>query len=240
MAHDTPPDLRELLPFVLDGQQLRTLADPEPLFSAADLCAMIGHTDPRRAVGDNLDPDEWVKVDLRRHIVAGRADSDSHSGIGGMAHPGYGAQHLTMVTESGAWALIFASQVPGARRVRKWVTSEVLPSIRQRGYYATPTVARELHERLAGFALTADAVLASSRARAERQLSAGVEPTPADRDAELREVRSLVDMAQHARALLSVLQLDGPVAVPEAVLRLAESAGVPVPGGAHGLDPWRR
>jgi len=47
-------------------------------------------------------------------------------------------------------------------------------------------------------------------------------------------------MAQHARSLLSGLRLQGPVAVPEFVLRLAESAGVPVPGGAHGLDPWRR
>jgi prophage antirepressor-like protein len=226
MAHDTPPDLQRFAEgaFSLD---VETLPDGSLRYLAPGLARGLGY----RTAADML---RTVPEDQKGYAPARTLGGD---------------QHVSWISERFLYQLIgqrSPADIPDpAVRARvdafqAWIFGEVLPSIRQRGYYATPTVARELHERLAGFALTADAVLASGRARAERQLLAGVEQTPADRDAELREVRSLVDMARHARALLSGLQLDGPVAVPESVLRLAESAGVPVPGGAHGLDPWRR
>lgn len=46
-----------------------------------------------------------------------------------------GRQEMTFVTESGLYALIFGSKLPQAKEFKKWVTSEVLPSIRQNGGY---------------------------------------------------------------------------------------------------------
>ena len=49
-----------------------------------------------------------------------------------------GKQELTFVNESGMYALIFQSRKPQARAFRKWVTGEVLPSLRKYGYYVAP------------------------------------------------------------------------------------------------------
>lgn len=143
MTDHTRPDQGKLLPFQLDGTPLRVLpatGDHPDLFAATDLCTMLGHSDPSAAVRDHLDLDEYQNVDL---VSAGRPDSDSHSGTL-TATPGHGPQQLLMVTESGAWALLITSRLPHARRIRKWITSEVLPSIRRTGLYATDDTMRWL------------------------------------------------------------------------------------------------
>ena len=43
---------------------------------------------------------------------------------------------VNVINESGLYSLIFGSQLPAAKKFRKWVTSEVLPSIRKHGYYS--------------------------------------------------------------------------------------------------------
>jgi prophage antirepressor-like protein len=58
--------------------------------------------------------------------------------LGSLGGPGRegGAQTLTIINESGLYNLIFRSNKPEAKRFRKWVTSEVLPSIRKTGAYS--------------------------------------------------------------------------------------------------------
>ena len=51
-----------------------------------------------------------------------------------------GKQDLTIINESGLYALIFGSKLETAKRFKHWVTSEVLPSIRKHGIYATDNV----------------------------------------------------------------------------------------------------
>lgn len=51
-----------------------------------------------------------------------------------------GKQDLTIINESGLYALIFGSKLESAKRFKKWVTSEVLPAIRKHGIYATDNV----------------------------------------------------------------------------------------------------
>ena len=50
----------------------------------------------------------------------------------------FGDKEMWLVSESGFYALVFQSRKPFAKVIRKWVTSEVLPSIRKTGMYAVP------------------------------------------------------------------------------------------------------
>ena len=88
----------------------------EPWFAAKDVCELLGLDDSRQAVS-RLDDDE-----------KGVINSDT---LGGK-------QELTFVNESGMYALIFQSRKPQARAFRRWVTGEVLPSLRKYGYYVAP------------------------------------------------------------------------------------------------------
>ena len=92
------------------------MVDGEPWFAAKDVCELLGLDNSRQAVS-RLDDDE-----------KGVINSDT---LGGK-------QELTFVNESGMYALIFQSRKPQARAFRKWVTGEVLPSLRKYGYYVAP------------------------------------------------------------------------------------------------------
>ena len=100
-----------------DGASIRMqMVNGEPWFAAKDLCELLGLDNSRQAVS-RLDDDE-----------KGVISSDT---LGGK-------QELTFVSESGMYALIFQSRKPQARAFRKWVTGEVLPSLRKYGYYVAP------------------------------------------------------------------------------------------------------
>ncbi|SFU36248.1 BRO family, N-terminal domain [Porphyromonadaceae bacterium KHP3R9] len=93
-------------------QEIRSIIiDSEPWFVAKDVCDTLGHTNPSVAI-KMLDDDERGKKSLGRQ---------------GMAW---------VVNESGLYALILRSNKPYARQFRKWITSEVLPSLRKRGHYS--------------------------------------------------------------------------------------------------------
>jgi prophage antirepressor-like protein len=88
--------------------------DKEPLFCAADVAKAINIVNPRQAIA-TLDEDDVRKIDttdkLNRH------------------------QSTNFLTESGLYTLIIRSSRPEAKQFRKWITSEVLPSIRRTGGY---------------------------------------------------------------------------------------------------------
>lgn len=90
--------------------------DGEPWFVLADVCAVLGHGNPSLAAR-SLDADE-------KHTL---------SNLKGIAGPQ--VQSLIVISESGLYSLILSSRKEGAKRFKKWVTSEVLPSIRKTGSY---------------------------------------------------------------------------------------------------------
>lgn len=102
-------------PFLFDGEITVRVIDRDgaPWFVAADVCRALGLTNAAEAV-KTLDEDE-------RSI----STTDTNAG----------SREVLIVSESGLYALIFKSRKPNAARFRKWVTSEVLPSIRQTGSY---------------------------------------------------------------------------------------------------------
>ena len=75
-----------------------------------------------------------------------------------------GEQYMTIINESGVYSLVFSSKLPGAKKFKRWVTSEVLPAIRKQGAYLPPAAADKLAE---GFQALADQVTALSNRVAE-------------------------------------------------------------------------
>lgn len=90
----------------------------EPWFVAKDVCDVLGLSKSRDAVA-RLDEDEKQRCPLLLD-AAGRPNE------------------MTIVSESGLYSLILQSRKPEAKAFKKWVTSEVLPSIRKYGYYIAP------------------------------------------------------------------------------------------------------
>ncbi|MEH2458292.1 BRO-N domain-containing protein [Nostoc sp.] len=91
-----------------------------------------------RFVGTAIDP-WWVGADvceiLEINISQTRRLDDDEKGLRLVQTPG-GSQEMLVVNESGLYSLVLGSRKPQAKRFKKWVTSEVLPSIRQTGSYA--------------------------------------------------------------------------------------------------------
>ena len=110
--------MSDVIAFSFENNKVRTLGTPEtPLFIAADVCAALKHSNPRQALRDNVDPEDQIKVEIETNG---------------------GRQTVNAVNESGLYALIFGSKLDTAKRFKRWVTSEVLPTIRRTGRYEAP------------------------------------------------------------------------------------------------------
>lgn len=94
------------------------MQDDQPWFVAHDVCHALEYSNASKAIADHLDDDERSTV----------TNSESRNGGG----------KLTIINESGLYALVLRSRKPEARKFAKWVTSEVLPSIRKTGQYTAP------------------------------------------------------------------------------------------------------
>ena len=100
---------------------VRTTGTPEePWFCAADVCKALGYANGRDAVAKHVDEGDVAKCDTPTTNQFG-----SEVII-----------QMTYVNESGLYALIFGSKLPSAKAFKKWVTSEILPSIRKTGQYS--------------------------------------------------------------------------------------------------------
>lgn len=103
--------------FNYQSHEVRTVElNGEPWFVLKDVCAVLGLGTVSK-VADRLDADE--------------------KGMNQIHTPG-GMQDVTVINESGLYNVILRSDKPEAKPFRKWVTSEVLPSIRKHGAYMTP------------------------------------------------------------------------------------------------------
>ena len=127
--------------FKYENNDVRTVEmNGEPWFVLKDVCKALGIA-KYRDVADRLDADERAPV---------RVDT-----LGG-------AQEMTCINESGLYSVILRSDKPAAKPFRKWVTSEVLPSIRKNGGYIAG------QEQLSPEELMAKALLVANKTLAER------------------------------------------------------------------------
>jgi prophage antirepressor-like protein len=131
---------QQLVPFDFEGRPVRVVTDSqgEPWFVAADVLATIGLD--RKAL-ERLDDDE--------------------KGVSSIHTPG-GGQEMTTVNEPGLYTLVLGSRKAEAKRFKRWVTHEVLPSIRKNGSYAVPSAIASLpaptQDRVTALLLIGEAV----------------------------------------------------------------------------------
>ena len=98
--------------FNFHGQEVRTLTiDDEPWFVGKDVADILGYQNGSR--------------DINRHVD----DEDRQNYQNGT----FGNRGVTVINESGLYSLILSSKLPQAKEFKRWVTSEVLPSIRKQG-----------------------------------------------------------------------------------------------------------
>ncbi len=135
--------MTKIIPFLFEYEHtLRgIIRDGDPWFILADVCRILEIGNPSDAAR-RLDDDERydLTIDQLSGLTVGNADGQSGltlDNIEGQSPKG-GARRWTIVNESGLYALIMTSRKPAAKKFRKWVTSEVIPSIRKTGKYEMP------------------------------------------------------------------------------------------------------
>lgn len=112
--------------FNFKGQQVRTVTiDEEPYFVGKDVTDILGYANTRDALHKHVDGEDKNTVAIRDGIKRGNPNQ-------------------TVINESGLYSLILASKLPQAKEFKRWVTSEVLPSIRKHGAYMTPAKIEEV------------------------------------------------------------------------------------------------
>ena len=104
--------------------EIRTInLDGTPWFVGKDVAVILGYSNSRKAIIDHVDEED-----------KGVTKCDT---LGG-------SQELTVINESGLYSLVLSSKLPTAKKFKRWVTSEVLPSIRKHSAYMTPEKLEEV------------------------------------------------------------------------------------------------
>lgn len=98
------------------GEIRTVIKDGEPWFVGRDVALALGYAKPENAVMVHIDDDDKTLT-----LIQGRCST--------------GSQNTTIINESGLYSLVLSSKQPNAKKFKKWVTSEVLPSIRKNGGY---------------------------------------------------------------------------------------------------------
>ena len=107
--------------------QIRTCTvDGETYFVGKDVASALGYINPNKAMIDHVDNEDKL---TSRIVMAGQN------------------RQVVVINESGLYALILSSKLESARRFKRWVTSEVLPAIRQNGRYELELHNRQLEQR---------------------------------------------------------------------------------------------
>ena len=98
-----------------DFGKVRTMMiDGDIWFVGKDVASILGYSNPRKALADHVDDEDKNTVTIR---------------------DGIGNPNKTVINESGIYSLILSSKLPTAKQFKRWVTSEILPTLRKTGGY---------------------------------------------------------------------------------------------------------
>lgn len=156
---------------------IRTLQiNGEPYFVGKDVAEILGYSNSRKALADHVDEED-----------KGVTKCDTLGGT----------QEMTVINESGLYSLILGSKLPTARRFKRWVTSEVLPTIRRHGVYAVDEV-------LANPDMLIEALL---QLKAEREINQALKETVAVQNQQIVEMKpkaSYYDVVLNCKDLVAI------------------------------------
>ena len=112
--------------FNFENNDVRThVINDEPWFVGKDVAEVLGYSNTRDALNKHVDDEDKNTVAI-------------HDGTSGNPNQ-------TIINESGLYSLVFKSQLPSAKRFKRWVTSEVIPAIRKHGAYVMQSSPDPMH-----------------------------------------------------------------------------------------------
>lgn len=118
--------------FNFENQQVRTLTvNEEPYFVGKDVATILGYKNGSRDINTHVDEEDKLKYQIS---TAGQM------------------RDQILINESGLYSLILSSKLPNAKKFKRWVTSEVLPTIRKHGAYMTDEKAFDVVHNKTGLA----------------------------------------------------------------------------------------
>lgn len=160
--------------------EIRTITiDSEPWFVGKDVAVALGYTDVNHTILDHVDEEDRV-----------------NSKTQGQNAPEFGQRGTWLINESGLYSLIMGSKLYNAKAFKRWVTSEVLPSIRKHGGYIAGQEQMSDDELVRRALLVVHSQLEArekelAQVREENKALAGEELTWADRTFVLKAIKSL-------------------------------------------------
>lgn len=107
------------------GQVRTTIINGEVWFVGKDVAEALGYTKPRNAIATHVDEED--KGALKQGTLGG-------------------SQEMTIINESGLYSLTLSSKLPSAKKFKRWITKEVIPSIRKTGGYSLSTPSYQISD----------------------------------------------------------------------------------------------
>lgn len=202
--------MNALIPFDFEGRAVRVVEDEAglPWFVARDVCECLGLSNTTRAL-ERLDDDEQALISVQ-----------------GISR---GNDQVNVVNEPGLYSLTLTSRKPEAKRFKRWVTHEVLPSLRKTGSYSIQPEPAAPSPLLSGPEHRADQLVSAGRI-----FSSALRTAQALRMSPARAMRAAFDCAQRHTGIDWAEELDAGdvVAVPQAPVANKGVAGF--------LAAWRK
>ncbi|HCJ4444609.1 TPA: ORF6C domain-containing protein [Staphylococcus aureus] len=113
--------MQALQTFNFEELPVRTLeVDGEPYFVGSDIAKILGYQKPQNAIATHVDLEDKTTT-----LIQGTGSNYKSNAV--------------IINESGLYSLIFSSKLENAKRFKRWVTSEVLPTLRKTGAYQVPS-----------------------------------------------------------------------------------------------------
>ena len=165
-----------------DFGEVRTMnIGGEPWFVGKDVAGVLGYSNPNDALKKRVDADD-----------KGVAKCDT---LGG-------AQELTIINESGLYSLVLSSKLPTAKAFKRWITHDVIPSIRKNGGYIAGQEAMTAEELMAKALLVAKKTIEEKEAElSRRQVENAIMAPKAEYFDELVERNTLTNFRETAKQL---------------------------------------
>ena len=120
------------------------MIEDEPWMVGKDVAKALGYTDVAHAILDHVEEEDRV-----------------NSKTQGQNAPEFGQRGAWLINESGLYSLTFSSKLPAAKEFKRWVTKEVLPTLRKTGSYTMPAKALQALQDIADWKASTDERLAT-------------------------------------------------------------------------------
>lgn len=158
------------------GSVRTVMINGEPWFVGKDVAEILGYAKSRNAIAAHVDDED-------------KKDAPIQGDLGG-------EQNMTIINESGLYSLILSSKLPNAKKFKKWVTSEVLPSIHKHGLYA-------MDEILENPDIAINALISLKEERAKRKALESTVAVQSQQITEMKPKATYYDIVLQCKDLIS-------------------------------------